>query len=77
MRETIEDGAPFFFATEQPPTAAAIDDDMDLTVTAAAAAPDCLGRLESIDIMLSVEYANEASAQLSTAAIAARRNEAR
>ncbi len=74
MRATIEDGAPFFFATEQPPTAAAIDDDIYLTVTTAV--PDCPGRVESIDIILSVEYAKQAIDQLSTAVIAARRNQA-
>jgi hypothetical protein len=34
MTETLEDGAPFFFATQQPPTATAIDEDIYLTVTA-------------------------------------------
>ena len=33
MSETDEDGAPFFFATQQPPSASAIDDDIYLTVT--------------------------------------------
>ena len=71
MQET---GAPFFFATDEPPTAAAIDDDIYLTVTTAV--PDRPGEVEAIDIVLSVEYARAAIAQLSTAVIAAHRNEA-
>jgi hypothetical protein len=74
MMETVEDGAPFFFAGQQPPTAAAIDDDIYLTVTAAV--PDFPGAFEAIDIILSVEYAKAVIAQLSTAVIAARRNTA-
>ena len=74
MTEPHEIGAPFFFAAEQPPTAAAIDDDIYLTVTTAV--PDCPGKLEAIDIVLSVEYAKAIIAQLSTAVIAARRNAA-
>ncbi len=34
MSDLNQDGAPFFFATQQPPTAAAIDEDIYLTVTA-------------------------------------------
>jgi hypothetical protein len=33
MTEAQKLGAPFFFATDEPPTAAAIDDDIYLTVT--------------------------------------------
>ncbi len=74
MTEAHEIGAPFFFAAKQPPTAAAIDDDIYLTVTTAV--PDCPGKAEAIDIILSVEYAQAIIAQLSTAVIAARRNAA-
>ncbi|MGC2785324.1 MAG: hypothetical protein WA397_16125 [Roseiarcus sp.] len=35
MAETQAHGAPFFFATDEPPTAVAIDDDIYLTVTTA------------------------------------------
>jgi hypothetical protein len=35
MAETQEHGALFFFATDEPPTVAAIDDDIYLTVTTA------------------------------------------
>ncbi len=74
MTTMQEIGAPFFFATDQAPTAAAIDDDIYLTVTTAV--PDRPGEVESIDIILSVEFAKAAIAQLSTAVIAARRDEA-
>ena len=74
MTSTQEIGAPFFFATDQPPTAAAIDDDIYLTVTTAV--PDRPGEVEAIDIVLSVEFAKAVIAQLSTAIIAARRNAA-
>ena len=69
MVETQAHGAPFFFATDEPPTAAAIDDDIYLTVTVAV--PDCPGKVEAIDIVLSVEYAKAVIPQLSTAVIAA------
>jgi hypothetical protein len=66
-------GAPFLFAARGP-TATSIDDDIYLTV--AAAAPDSPNEFEEIDIILSVEYAQQAIAQLSAALIAARQNEA-
>jgi hypothetical protein len=69
MTETQARGAPFFFATDEPPTAAAIDDDIYLTVTVAV--PDCPGKVEAIDIVLSVEYAKAVISRLSTAVIAA------
>ena len=72
MTETQEPAAPFFFAAE-PPTAAAIDDDIYLTVPAEV--PDFPGRVEAIDIVLSVEHAIAVIAQLSTAVIAARHSE--
>ena len=72
--ETHEDGAPFFFATQQPPSAAAIDDDIYLTVTAAV--PPFPGQVETIDIILSIDYAQHMIAQLSGAVAAAMRNEA-
>ncbi len=74
VSETHEVGAPFFFATQQPPSAAAIDDDIYLTVTAAV--PAFPGQVETIDIILSVDYARQVIAQLSGAVVAATRNEA-
>ena len=74
VTEGQEIGAPFFFATNEPPTAAAIDDDIYLTVTTAV--PDRPGEVEAIDIVLSVEFAQAIIAQLSTAVIAARHDEA-
>jgi hypothetical protein len=67
MVETQAPGAPFFFATDEPPTVAAIDDDIYLTVTTAV--PDFPDNVEAIDIVLSVEYAKAVIAQLSTAVI--------
>lgn len=72
MTESIKDGAPFFFATQQPPSAAAIDDDIYLTVTTAV--PDFPGKVEAIEVILSVEFAKQAIAQLLTAVVSARRN---
>jgi hypothetical protein len=40
------------------------------------AVPDCPGKVEAIDIVLSVEYAKPVIAQLSTAVIASRRYKA-
>jgi hypothetical protein len=54
MAETQEHGALFFFATDEPPTVAAIDD-IYLTVTTAL--PTFPDKVEAIDIVLSVEYA--------------------
>ena len=71
--ETQDLGAPFFFATGEAPTVSAIDDDVYLTVTAAV--PDFPNAVETIDIILSVDYAKTVIAQLSTAVIAARRKE--
>ena len=71
--ESQELGAPFFFATGQAPTASAIDDDIYLTVTAAV--PEFPGGVETIDIILSVDYAKAVIAQLSTAVIVARSKE--
>ena len=72
MTETQKLGAPFFFATDKPPTAVAIDDDIYLTVTTAV--PEFPGKVEAIDIILTVEYAEAVIAQLSTAVIASRRD---
>lgn len=74
MKAEIQElGAPFFFATGEAPTVAAIDDDIYLTVTAAM--PDLPDHVETIDIILTVDYARAVIAQLSTAVIAARRRE--
>ena len=73
MSELLEDGAPFFFAT-QPPSATAIDDDIYLTVTTAVPAfPD---HVETIDIILSLDYARHVIAQLLRAVAQATTNEA-
>ena len=75
MDESFEDGAPFFFATHEPPSAAAIDDDVYLTVTTAM--PAFPGQVETIDIILSLDYARHVIAQLSRAVAQATKNEAR
>ncbi len=74
MNEIHEDGAPFFFATREPPSATAIDDDIYLTVTTAV--PAFPGKVESIDIILSLDYARHVIAQLSGAVATAMKNEA-
>jgi len=66
--EAQELGAPFFFATGEAPKVSAIDDDIYLTVTAAN--PGFPDQVETIDIILSVDYARTVIAQLSTAVIA-------
>ena len=73
MPETLEDGAPFFFATQRPPTATAIDEDIYLTVTAEV--PSFPGQVETIDIILSVDFAKSVIAQLLGAVALATRNE--
>ncbi len=65
MSELSAGGAPFFFATQQPPSATAIDDDVYLSVTTAT--PACSGRVETLDIILSLDYARHVIAQLSRA----------
>lgn len=70
--ETQEIGASFFFVADQP-TATAIDDDIYLSVPAAV--PTSPGKLEAIDIILSVEYAEAVITQLSAAVLAAERNQ--
>ncbi len=73
MSETFEDGAPFFFATRQPPSAAAIDEDIYRT-DRQPADPD---QMEMIDIILSIDYyARRVIEQLSAAVDTAMRNEA-
>ncbi len=74
MSETFEDGALFFFATRQPPSASAIDDDIYLTVTTAL--PACPDQVGTIDIILSIDYARHVIKQLSAAVDTAMRNEA-
>jgi hypothetical protein len=73
MRETREDGVPFFFAMRRPPSAIAIDEDIYLTVTTAD--PCFPEKLATVDIILSIDYARQAIAQLSGALIAATKNE--
>jgi hypothetical protein len=67
--ESLELGAPFFFATGHAPTASAIDDDIYLSVTAAV--PEFPDQIETIDIILSVDYAKAIIEQLSNAIIIA------
>ncbi len=75
MRESLEDGAPFFFATQEPPSATAIDDDIYLTVTTAMPAfPD---HVETIDIILSLDYVKHVIAQLMHAVAQATTNDVR
>ncbi len=75
MSELVDEGAPFFFATHEPPTASAIDDDVYLTVTTSL--PGDPGKVETVDIILSLEYAKHAVVQLSRAVTQAASNEAR
>ncbi len=71
MYQPAEDGAPFFFATQEPPSATAIDEDIYLTVTTAM--PAFPGQVEAIDIILSLDYARHLIAQLSRAIAQAER----
>jgi hypothetical protein len=73
-RGSLDDGAPFYFATQEPPSAAAIDDDVYLTVTAAT--PRFPGQVETIDIILSLDYAMHVVAELSRAVVEAAKSEA-
>ncbi len=75
MSEVPERGSPLIFATRQPPSATAIDEDIYLTVTAADFSSP--GEVESVDIILSVEYARCVIAQLADAVSAATNNDAR
>jgi len=74
MSDVFEEGAPFYFATRQPPSATAMDDDIYLTVTAGV--PTHPDQVELIDIILSVDFAKHAIAQLSAAVETAMKNEA-
>lgn len=75
MDRDFEHGAPFYFATRNPPTASALDEDIYLTVTTTA--PPYPDEPTAIDIILSIEYAKHAIAQLSAAVEAATKREAR
>ena len=66
-----DDSAPFLFATRRPPLASARDDDIYLTVTAAVPP---FPEVSSIDIILSLDYAERAIDQLRQAVAAARKN---
>ena len=65
MSDVFEEGAPFYFATRQPPSATAMDEDSYLTVIAGV--PTHPDQVELIDIILSVDFAKHAIAQLSAA----------
>ena len=69
MDRDFVEGAPFYFATGRPPTAVALDDEIYLTVTATA--PPYPDEPAAIDIILSVEHAKHAIAQLRKAVEAA------
>lgn len=69
MTEPVEHGAPFYFATQQPPTATAIDEDIYLAVTTRV--PDVSGKVEVIDIILSIDFAKAVVLELSSAIVAA------
>lgn len=75
MSDLNEDGAPFYFAMQRPPTATAMDEDIYLTVTAGV--PSHPDRVESIDIILSIGFAMHVIAQLTHAVEAAMKNQAR
>jgi len=62
MSEVGQEGRPFYFATQRPPSATAQDDDIYLTITAAA--PPSLGHVETIDVTLSIDFAKHVIAQL-------------
>jgi hypothetical protein len=55
----------FFVAADGPPTAAVTDDDLYLAVQTAVL--DFYGKVEAIDIILTIEYAKAVIAPLSTA----------
>ena len=74
MNETRGDGAPFFFATEQPPSVTAIDEDVYVTITAVH--PLFPGEVETVDIILSAGAAAQLIAALSGAVSAAAKNAA-
>jgi hypothetical protein len=65
MTETQGDGGPFFFATEPPPSAIAIDEDIYVTITAAH--PLFPGEAQIVDIILSADMASHLIAALSGA----------
>ena len=73
MSDRDKDGAPFYFAMRRPPTAAAIDEDIYLTVTAGI--PTDPRAVESIDIILSISFAVHVIAELTHAVEAALRND--
>ena len=74
MSEARSDGSPFFFATDRPPSATAIDEDIYVTITATN--PLFPGRAETVDIILSTETAAQLIAALSAVVSIAVRNEA-
>jgi hypothetical protein len=72
MSDSEEHVAPFYFAMRRPPTAAVMDEDIYLTVTAGVPChPD---KVESIDIILSVPFAIHVIVQLTHAVETAMRN---
>ena len=73
MSDRDKDGAPFYFAMRRPPTAAAIDEDIYLTVTAGIPTDPC--GVELIDIILSISFAVHVIAELTHAVEAALRND--
>ena len=73
MSDRDKDGAPFYFAMRRPPTAAAIDEDIYLTVTAGI--PTDPRGVELIDIILSISFAVHVIAELTHAVEAALRND--
>lgn len=73
MREMPGDGGPFLFASQKPPTANAIDEDIYLTVTASD--PCFPGQTETIDIILSIDYARQVITELANAVASAIQND--
>ena len=74
MSEARGDGGPFFFATEQPPSVTAIDEDIYVTIRAVH--PLFPGEVETVDIILSSDIAAQLVAALNGAVSVAAKNAA-
>ena len=74
INKRLGEGGPFFFASEQPPTATAIDEDVYVTI--AAVHPQFPGKVETIEIILSTDTAAQLIAALNGAVTVAAENAA-
>ena len=72
MSNVRREGTPFYFATQQPPSATVRDEDIFLTITAAA--PPFPGHLETVDVILSIDFAKHVIAELEEAVEFAMKN---